>query len=66
MNLVRINKTDHRVYLELQGYNMKYLFLGIYIGPRGEQAVTTYKYTFMDMEGSNEGERPTEVLEWQW
>jgi hypothetical protein len=62
MIVAHVNKLDHRLYLELQGFSMKYLFLGIYHGKAGQQADKTYQYSFLDMEGSNEGARATEVI----
>ena len=62
MRVAHVNRGKRRLYLELQGYNFTYLFLGIYLGEPGTHADEIYHYTFMDMEGSNEGARPTEVI----
>lgn len=62
MEIAYINKPDRRVMLELIGYNFSFLHLGIWFGERGDLPTKTYHYSFLDMEGSNEGARPTEVI----
>jgi hypothetical protein len=62
MIVAHVNRGRRRLYLKTQGHNFKHLFLGIYVGEPGHQADETYHYSFLDMEGSNEGERATEVI----